>query len=333
MSQAGFFDIQYRLEDLTKAGDPLVVLKEKVDWTKFSHLLAGAINRSHKSNAGRKPYSSMLMFKIMVLQSLYNLSDEQMEYQIRDRISFMRFLGLNFEDRIPDQKTIWLYRELFIEAKVYRQLFNRFSRMLSSMGLKASQGTIIDASIVEVPRQRNTREENTSLKAGSMPEGWIENEKMLRQTDMDATWLKKNGKNHYGYKMHTSTDSKHKLIREVVVTTASVHDSQVFEELIVENTSKDVWADSAYAHKADKLPKGYRSHIHSKGCRNRVLSEFQQRLNHRKSKVRCRVEHIYGFMKDKIKLFIRTIGIRRAESKIIMASLVYNMWRGIRIAT
>jgi transposase, IS5 family len=332
MLQPGFFDIQYRMEDLNKAGDPLVVLKDKVDWSKFKPLLDGAINRHHKSNAGRKPYPSLLMFKIMVLQSLYNLSDEQMEFQIKDRISFMRFLGLNLEDKVPDQKTIWLYRELFVEAKIYRRLFNRFNRMLSAMGLRASQGTLIDASIIEVPKQRNTKEENKEIKEGSMPEGWIENKNMLRQKDMDAKWQKKNGKNSFGYKMHTGVDKKHKLIRSVEVTSANVHDSQVFEELLVDNTSKDVWADSAYSHKADNLPEGYRSHIHSRSYRNKTLSPFQENLNHAKSKIRCRVEHVYGFVKGKMGLFIRTIGLRRADFKIVMSSLAYNMWRGIRLA-
>jgi len=183
-----------------------------------------------------------------------------------------------------------------------------------------------------VPKQRNTKEENKNIKEGSMPEGWIENKNMLRQKDMDAKWLKKNGKNSFGYKMHTGVDKKHKLIRAVEVTSANVHDSHVFEELLVDNTSKDVWADSAYTHKADNLPEGYRSHIHNRSYRNKALSSFQVNHNHENSKIRCRVEHVYGFVKGKMGLFIRTIGLRRADFKIVTSSLAYNIWRGIRLA-
>ena len=106
MSQPSLFDVHNRLESLSKAGDPLVLLNEKIEWSKFNGTLLLATSKDRKSAAGRKPFSALLMFKILILQSLYNLSDEQMEFQIRDRLSFLRFLGLNFEDRIPDQKAM-----------------------------------------------------------------------------------------------------------------------------------------------------------------------------------------------------------------------------------
>lgn len=131
--------------------------------------------------------------------------------------------------------------------------------------------------------------------------------------------------------MHTNVDNKHKLIRNLKVTPASTHDSQVFHDLFTKNNSKDVWADSAYAVHKKKLPKGYRDHIHSKGCRNKLLSEFQVGLNHRKSKTRCRVEHVFGVLKGSMKLAIRSIGIKRAESRIFLSSLAYNIMRGSRL--
>ena len=130
MIQPGLFDIHDRLESLSKAGDPLILLDEKIEWKKFSRILNRTTIKDRKSNAGRKPFSPLLMFKILILQSLYNLSDEQMEFMIRDRLSFMRFLELNFEDRVPDQKTIWHYRELFTNAGIIKTLFNKFNKML-----------------------------------------------------------------------------------------------------------------------------------------------------------------------------------------------------------
>ena len=109
MSQLGFFDLQNRLNSLSKSGDPLVLLKNKIQWLKFNSTLSKALKKDRKSNAGRKPYSPLLMFKILILQSLYNLSDEQMEFMIKDRLSFMGFLELDFNEKVPDEKTIWHY--------------------------------------------------------------------------------------------------------------------------------------------------------------------------------------------------------------------------------
>ena len=332
MTQPGLFDVHNRLESLSKAGDPLVLLKEKIDWTKFNGTLLLATSRERKSSAGRKPFPALLMFKILILQSLYNLSDEQMEFQIRDRLSFMRFLGLNFEDRVPDQKTIWHYREVFTETGTVKTLFNKFNAMLDKMGLMASKGTLIDASIIEVPRQRNTRDENQQIKNGETPVEWKENPAKLCQKDVDARWVTKHGEDSFGYKMHVNADNKYKIIRKIEVTPASTHDSQIFEDLLTKNTSGDVWADSAYYHKRNNLPDGYREHIHRKGKRGTPLTDFQKKKNTERSIVRCRVEHVFGHIKGRMKLFIRTVGLVRAETKIVLSSLAYNMARCVRIA-
>jgi IS5 family transposase len=307
-------------------------LNEKIDWAKFSRILEKARYNDHKSNAGRKPYPLTLMFKIMILQSLYNLSDEQTEFQIKDRLSFMQFLGLNFENSIPDEKTIWLYKEMFTKAGIIRPLFNRFNRMLNGMGFQASKGSLIDASIVEVPIQRNTRKENEAIKNGEIPKEWEKQPEKLSQKDTDARWVTKHNSKKFGYKMHINADNKYKIIREVVVTSANVHDSQVFDELLGDNTSKDVWADSAYIGNRKKLPTGYREHIQRKGYKNHKLSDFQRELNHKRAKVRCRVEHVFGYVKGKMGLFIRSIGKVRAEARIMLASLTYNMVRYARMA-
>ena len=168
------------------------------------------------------------MFKVLVLQALYNLSDDQTEYQIRDRLSFMRFLGLDLNQRIPDAKTIWLFREPLAQAHVVETLFAQFETYLAEHGLQPRGGQLIDASLVPVPKQRNTHKGNAIIKAGKCPAEWESQPVKLRQKDTNARWTVKHGENHYGYKNHVNVDKNHKLIRQYAVTDAAVHDSQVF---------------------------------------------------------------------------------------------------------
>ena len=338
MNQPGFFDLIARTKKLTEMGDPLVALNEQINWEEFRSNLAIIHEKERKSNAGAKPFDVILMFKILVLQQLNNLSDDRIEYQIRDRISFMRFLGLGFEDRIPDSKTVWLFRELLKEFKLIEGLFARFHQQLAHRGYVAKAGQMIDATFVEVPRQRNNREENLQVKAGETPADWKkeENKSMLRQKDLDARWTKKNEQSYYGYKNHINADQSHKLIQAYKVTNASLHDSQVFEELldhkIDEKTGKKraVSADSAYRSEEKEamlVVVNIESRISEKGSRNHPLTAEQKASNTEKSRVRSRVEHIFGAQAHMGHHFVRTIGILRASFKIGMMNLVYNMVR------
>jgi transposase, IS4 family len=204
--QLGFFDWQNRFEKLDKNGDPLVKLNKVIAWSSFRPALGTLRVREKKSNAGAKPYDVVLMFKVLILQSLYNLSDEAIEYQILDRLSFMRFLGLRLGSRVPDAKTIWLFREQLTEAGLAEELFRQFETVLEESGFAAKKGQIIDASIVQAPKQRNSREENAQIKQGEIPRDWEEAKR--RQKDTDARWTKKNAKSYYGYKNHINVDAK-----------------------------------------------------------------------------------------------------------------------------
>ena len=330
MNEAGLFDWHERFDDLNNSGDPLVKLNNVVDWSLFVPELKKLRAKDRKSNAGRKPFDAILMFKILILQSLYNLSDDQTEFQIKDRLSFMRFLELSLKDRVPDAKTIWLFRENLTNAGLTKKLFERFDRFLRENGFSAQKGQIVDASIVRAPKQRNSRDENKQIKEGQAPEDWSENKK--RQKDIDARWVKKNGQNHYGYKNHIQIDVKNKLIRNYNVTEASTHDSQIFETLLdKKNSSKDVWADSAYRSE-DKLEylsdNGFRDKIQRKGCRNKKLSEREISGNRTRSKIRSRVEHIFGIQAQRAgNLILRSIGKIRAEAKVGLRNLAYNIDR------
>ena len=330
MMQTGLFDWQQRFEELDKGGDPLVKLNTLVDWETFRPTLEMLRQKERKSNAGRKPFDVVVMFKILILQSLYNLSDDQTEFQIRDRLSFMRFLGLTLGGRVPDAKTIWLFRDQLTEAGLVRTVFAQFDQFLRAHGFAAQNGQIVDASIVQAPRQRNRRDENQQIKEGQVPEDWSPQKR--RQKDVEARWTKKNGRSYYGYKNHIAIDTKHKLIRDYEVTSASVHDSQVFEELLdPKNSSRDVWADSAYRSQekvAALSEKGYRAHLQRKGCRHRPLTEREKRGNHRRSKIRSRVEHVFGVQTQRAgTLILRSIGRIRARAKIGLRNLAYNLDR------
>ena len=330
MMQAGLFDWQIRFEQLENCGDPLIKLNEIVDWEQFRTPLEVIRDKERKSNAGRKPFDVIFMFKVMILQSLYNLSDDQVEFQVRDRLSFMRFLGLFLSDTVPDAKTVWLFREQLTEAGLVKKLFTQFDEFLRKNGFSAQKGQIVDASIVAAPRQRNSRDENHEIKNGNIPQDWSQNKK--RQKDTDARWIKKHGKDQFGYKNHIDVDVEHKLIRDYEVTPASVHDSNIFEQLLDgNNSSRDVWADSAYdsADRREALNElGFRGHLQRKGCRYKKLTQRRIQGNHKRAKVRSRVEHIFGIQAMRAgSLLIRTIGVVRAKAKIGLRNLAYNIDR------
>jgi len=333
MKYPGFFDIAERTEKLTRMGDPLVGLNERIDWEAFRADLNQVHEKARKSKAGAKPIDVVLMFKILVLQQLHNLSDDRIEYQIRDRLSFMRFLGLQLEDRVPDAKTVWLFRERLKDARLIDVMFVRFDEQLAAQGYVAQAGQMIDATFIEVPRQRNTREENAQIKAAEWEQP--ENAAKLSQKDLDARWTKKNDESHYGYKNHVNVDEANKLIHCYEVTDASVHDSQVFDTLLDETVQEDgekraVFADSAYRSKeqeAKLVAVGIPSQICEKGARNHPLTDLQKAANKAKSKVRVRVEHVFGAQAQMGGHIVRTIGFLRAWVKIGMMNLVYNMVR------
>ena len=288
------------------------------------------MSKERKSRAGRKPFDVVLMFKLLILQTLYNLGDDQLEYHVRDRLSFARCLGLRLEDRVPDATTVWRFRERLKELALTERLFKGFDDLLGRHGYHARGGQIIDASIVPVPIQRNPREENERIKQGDIPEDWSEAKR--EQKDVDARWTRKRGKSSFGYKNHIGVDAEHKLIRTYTSTAANVHDSQVFDERIdPDNADSGVWADSAYRSAETEAVlenAGYESHINEKGQSNRALDEEQNARNRERSKIRSRVEHVFGFQQNSMggKL-IRTIGAARASVKIGLMNLTYNIAR------
>lgn len=331
----GFFDQDIRLSKLSKLGDPLERLNQGVDFEIFRLLLEERLVKQSKGKGGRPPYDYVLMFKILILQRYYNLSDDQIEYQINDRMSFMRFLDLTISDDIPDSKTIWNFTERITDLGLAKGLFELFTKELERLELIVNEGKIIDASFVEAPRQRNNREDNKRIKEGEGEQLWQDLPNKKRQKDIDARWTKKNFKDYYGYKNHTKVDAKSKLIDNYAVTDASVHDSQTIDELLTEKDKlQELYADSAYVGQEEVLVKNQvKDKIHEKGYRNKPLTEQQKTTNKEKSKVRARVEHVFGFMENSMgSMFYRKVGIKRAETIVGLMNLTYNMFRKIQIA-
>ena len=286
MGQLGFFDADKRLAALSAKGDPLEAIDRLVPWESFRADIEAVVltpDEMRKSSAGRKPVDAIVLFRMLVLQALNNLSDEQVEYQVGDRLSFTRFLRLGIEDRIPDGTTLWLFREKLAKADLIEKLFDRFDQHLGAQGYIARGGQIVDATIVAVPRQRNTRKENEAIKRGQTPEDWEKKPAKNRQKDKDARWTKKHGKSFYGYKNHVNADAKHKLIRRYEVSDAAVHDSQKLDGLLNKgNTSRDVFADSAYRStetEATLKARGFKSRIHVRAARSHPLSKTEAEAN------------------------------------------------------
>jgi len=343
--QPGFFDLDDRYAALSEIGDPLERLAAVIDFEPFRYRLEKALKRSDGSKGGRPAYDCVMMFKILVLQALYGLSDDQAEFMIGDRLSFMRFLGLGFEDRVPDAKTIWLFRELLVDAKAIDKLFALFDRRLEEKGYLAMGGQIIDATIVEAPKQRLSEDEKRNIKEGKVPEEWKGNPHKLAQKDMDARWTLKRGRKPdpakhnaveiaipvFGYKNHLGSDVTHGFIRTWTITDAARHDGRQLRALLHKaNTASGVWADTAYRSQRNEaiiVKNGLYSKVHHRRAPGKPLNAVQSRANAVRSKVRSRIEHIFAHQKQRMGLFVRTIGIARATMKIGMANLVYNMQR------
>lgn len=345
MIQPGLFDMQNRLESLSQFGDPLEKLKEVVDFEVFRSDLERGLDFSDRSKGGRPPYDAVLIFKILLLQSLYSLSDEQAEFQIKDRLSFMRFLGLELCQSVPDAKTIWLYRERLNQKGIIEKLFESFDRALKERGYLAMGGQIVDATIISAPRQRMTKEEKETIKNGEIPEEWKAKPAKLAQKDRDARWIVKYSKAKtkdkdklidlaipaFGYKNHISMDKRYGFIRKSQTTDASRYDGKILPELLdKENTCSKVWGDTAYRSEENEellYNNGFVSHLHRKKPKGKPMAFPTRKANSRKSQIRAKVEHVFAVQKDKMGLFIRTIGLKRAHIKITLTNIAYNMKR------
>jgi IS5 family transposase len=346
--QPGFFDLAERYAALSAAGDPLGRLASVVDFELFRAALDAALARSDRTKGGRPPYDAVLMFKVLVLQTLYTLSDDQAEYQLKDRLSFMRFVGLALEDRVPDAKTIWLFREQLTRAGAMGRLFARFDVALRDAGYLAMGGQIVDATVVEARRPRLTKDEKATIRRGGVPAGWAKAKRA--QMDMDGRWTIKRGRKRsagqsgshertqtelaipvFGYKNHLGIDRRHGFIRRFVVTDAASHDGRQLGRLLdPKNTASSVWADTAYrsaANVALLARRGLVPQFQRPKPRGKPMPPHLARGNASRARVRVAIEHVFAAQKCRLGLVIRSVGLARATARLGLANLATNMAR------
>lgn len=347
MRQAGLFGLSEHLKRLSANGDPLEELGRIIDFGSFRPTLEAALAYADGSKGGRPPYDPVAMLKVLILAAQNNVSDARMEYLIRDRLSWLRFLGFDLGAPTPDANTIRLFREKLTEAGALDTLFTDFDRQLKEWGYLAMGGQIVDATLVAAPKQRNTDTEKSAIKEGrSAAEIWPDQPARAAQKDTDARWTVKFSKAKpaadgipridiaipaFGYKNSIAICRRFGFIRKAKTTDAARFDGRMLRDVVSrDNTASDVWADTAYrSQKNEKWLKsmGRVSRIHQRKPRGRAMPGHTARANSAKSKVRCRVEHVFAHQKDRMGLFIRTIGLKRAEAKITLANLAYNMQR------
>ena len=192
--EKGLFDEQFNIDRMSLIGNPLEKISNVIDFEVFRQALESKLlNIEKKNNAGAKPYDVVMMFKIMILQRYYGLGDKQVEFQIIDRLSFKKFLGIESGDKVPDEKTVWLFRENLIKSGGVELLFSQFIQFLEDKNLIFNEGKLVDASFTVAPRQRNTREENEKIKKGEGNDLWNDQPNKKKHKDIDARWTKKNG--------------------------------------------------------------------------------------------------------------------------------------------
>jgi transposase len=351
--QPGFFDVEDRLRRLSDLGDQLEAFAAAVDFELFRPALDAALAYADGVKGGRPPLDPVMMFKVLVIQAANNLSDERAEFLINDRLSFMRFLGLSLGDRVPDARTIWLFRERLTRAEIngrpaIEALFARFDASLRAAGYLAMSGQIVDATLVAAPRQRNTDEEKAEIKAGRVPAAWQARPAKLRHKDRDARWTVKFTKAKpaadgtmpatdlaipvFGSQSHVGIDRGFGFIRTWAATDAAAYEGRLLREGLLDktNTAGAVWGDTAYRSQANErfmTENGFVSRVHRKKPPRRPMPVRSARANARKAKVRAGVEHVFAEQKSRMGLFIRTVGLARARTKIGLANLVYNVKR------
>ena len=311
-----------RLDKLLKQID------EFVDWHKLEKEIEPIYK---KSKRGRPTVPIIYSIKCLFLQYLYDLSDPQLEDALIDRLSFQRFVGLSFEEEIPDFTTIWRFRERLIKSGVLDKLFDAIIEMLEERNLILRRGTIVDATIIQSARKPKKKEGKEDQKGDK-----DRVKKESSQQDKDAQFTRKGNKTYYGYKGHIGMDERSGIIRKASFTPANIHDSQEFEHLI-SGDEASVFADKAYDSQERKRQfrkQGIFYGIIDKGRRNRPLSFRQKKRNKKKSKIRSHVERVFAHFKHHYGYRrARYVKLKRNELQFKFLCMLYNIRQGIALTT
>lgn len=291
-------------------------LAEVVKWYRFEKLLA----RVRDEGPGRAGYRPLLMFKALLLQSLYGLSDAELEEALGDRLSFRRFVGLSLEDSTPDHTTICRFRNRLIDGGLLEKLFAELDRQLEAAGLILKRGTMLDATLIETGAAR------------SPPVGGTAQD----SADPDARFAARQGKGGgiFGYKAHVAVDQGSGLIRRVITTAANINDTTPADDLI-RGDERSVWGDAAYhthAREAALKAKGVKPRLMRRANKHHPLPPRLKRYNSLIARQRWAVETTFATLKRRMGLrAIRYIGLTKAAAQITLAAMAFNMRRWVTL--
>lgn len=302
------------MEGSSKSGRFLERMEQELDWSPIQRRL----EKMYPSRNGRPSHPPMAVFRMILLEHFYTMSDPQCEEQVRDRLSFRKFVGLGWNDPIPDETTLVRFRQRMIEYGVQNHLLEIVNRQLEQKGLIVKTATIVDATLVKAATRPPTREEQ------SQGEG----------KDPEASYTSKGGKSHYGYKAHVASDADHGMIRKATLTTASLHDHEGFEG-VLPREQEIVYADKAYRsqkHEAFLAKRKTVSGIMEKGYRGKKLTRKQKRSNRWLARVRCGIEKIFGHWKRNLGYDrVRYLGIAKNELELTFKCLSWNLRRMVTV--
>jgi len=272
------------------------------------------------STLGRPGHRVAVMLRVMILQHLYGLSDPQAEEQLRDRLSFQKFVGLSAQEAVPDETAICRFRERLLACALHERLLEMLNTQLATAGYLVKRTTLVDATLVESSRKRPA---HAAACAGQAP-------------DADARYARKHGRSYYGYKAHVSTDGRHQLICRARATAANVDDSAVFAELI-DPATRAAYADKAYDSKANKgwlAAHGIANGILKKGAHHIKLTAEDLARNARKSRRRSAIERVFAHLKKwQHYRRVRYLGLAKNQLELTLKAVAYNLKRLVTLAT
>lgn len=309
--QPTFFDLA--VQQRGAANKVLATIAREVDFSEAERRVAATYGAG-----GRPAHRAGVLLRVMILQHLYNLSDPQAEEQIKDRLSFQKFLQLDTQETVPDETTICRFRQRLIECGLQEQLLDLLNHQLEARGYIVKRTTLVDATLIESSR-KNPRLE--SVKEGTAP-------------DAEAGFTRKNDRSFYGYKAHVASDGEHQLVRRALITSASVQETRLFQA-VTPPDSESAYADRGYDSKANRQwlqSRGLADGILKKGARHIKLDEAQRLNNRAKEKVRRPIERVFAHWKQwQHYRRVRYLGLVKNQLELTLKAVAYNLKRLVGI--
>jgi transposase, IS5 family len=306
-NQVTFFDLVMQQRGTTNR--VLETITREVDFREAEQRIEATY-----SHSGRPACRVGVLLRVMILQHLYGLSDPQAEEQLKDRLSFQKFVQLGTHEAVPDETTICRFRQRLIECQLHEQLLELLNGQLEARGYIVKRTTLVDATLIESSRKRPNAQ---MARQGKAP-------------DADARYTRKYHQSYYGYKAHVSSDGEHQLIRTAIISPANANDADLLEH-VAPLDSGSLYADKAYDTKVNQAwlqAQGIENQIIKKGAHHIKLTEQDQQENRRKSRVRRGIERIFAHWKKwQHYRRVRYLGLARNQLELTLKAVAYNLKR------